>query len=610
MKLAKWSIFCLLCWQMSALQAQTDSLLALAGTAANDSVRLIYLGEAFKQTLFNNPERGLIIAEDFLQVAQRSHYKEDIAMGFNFIGMSHYVQGRYDRATTFYLQSMKQAEANANERYAAIILNNIAASYEAGKQPEEAIRYFEEALRRFQRLNDQSWIAKVSSNLAQQQLMKKDLEGALRNYQLAYQTFLQLKDTHHAGLARTGFGDYYFENRQYAKALGHYEAALPMLDRQYDPSTYASQLRNLANTLVYLNRFDEAERLLKEAQIIMQDCKALEQEVKLTKVAVQLYQRKGDLPQAFAWQERYITLSDSLFNQEKAQALQDAVKKYELDKKEQQITLLNTENKVKDLGLQSARQLQLLLILGLILAALLGLGGWYLLRLKQRSHRELVGKNDQISVALAEKDLLLREIHHRVKNNLQVISSLLKLQSQHLSDQEALDALTEGRNRVQSMALIHQNLYQQEQLTAIEASTYVQKLVDALFRSYNTQAGKVQIKYEINPLLLDVDTAIPIGLILNELISNALKHAFNAPKPGLLQIRLLQDGPDALRLAVQDNGPGIDPALFEPDKPSTSFGLRLVRLLADKLEANISIRNDHGACIELNIRQFKTNKLS
>ncbi len=606
MKLIKLAILCLFCLHTPIIQAQTDSLLALAGAAPNDSVRLIHIGEAFKQTLFNDPERGLTIAQDFLQVAQRSHYNEDIAMGFNFIGMSHYVQGRYDRATTFYLQSMRQAEINADSQYAAIVLNNIAACYEAGKQPDEAIRYFEDALRRFQRLGDQSWIAKVSSNLAQQQLKKNDLEGSLRNYQLAYQTFLNLKDTHHAGLARTGFGHYYFENKQYTKALGHYEAALPMLDRQYDPSAYAVQLQNLANTLAHLNRFDEAERLLNEALPIMQDCKALEQEVKLSKVAIQLYQRKGDLTQAFAWQERYITLSDSLFDQEKAQALQDAVKKYELDQKEQQITLLNTENQVKDLSLQSARRQQLVLLLGLVLAALLGLGGWYLLRLKQRSHRELADINSQISDALAEKDLLLREIHHRVKNNLQVISSLLKLQSQHLSDQEALDALTEGRNRVQSMALIHQNLYQQEQLTAIEAASYVQKLADALFRSYNTQADKVQIQYEVAPILLDVDTAVPIGLILNELISNALKHAFNDPKPGLLQIRLQRNGPDALLLSVQDNGPGIDPTLFDLDKPSTSFGLRLVRLLADKLEATIAVHNNNGASIELDIRQFKT----
>ena len=607
MKLRKIAVLSLFCLYWTTLQAQTDSLLLLARAAPNDSIRLNHLGEAFKQTLFNNPEQGLTIAQDFLQVAQRSQSPDDVAMGFNFIGMSHYVQGRYDRATTFYLQSMRQAEINADSQYAAIILNNVAACYEAGKQPEEAIHYFEEALRRFQRLGDQSWIAKVSHNLAKQQLMKKDFEGALRNYQLAYQTFLELKDTHHAGLARTGFGNYFFENKQYTTALGHYQAALPMLDRQYDPAAYAVQLQNLTNTLSHLGRYAEAERLLNEALPILQDCKALEQEVSLSKVAVQLYKQKGDLTKAFAWQEHYILLSDSLFNQEKAQALQDAVKKYELDQKEQQITLLNTENQVKDLSLQNARRQQMVLLLGLVLAALLGLGGWYLLRLKQRSHRELADKNNQISIALAEKDLLLREIHHRVKNNLQVVSSLLKLQSQHLSDQEALDALTEGRNRVQSMALIHQNLYQQEQLTTIEAAGYVQKLADALFRSYNIQAGKVQMQYEVTPILLDVDTAVPIGLILNELISNALKYAFDAPKPGLLQIRLGRNGPDSLLLSVQDNGPGIDPSLFDLDRPSTSFGLRLVRLLADKLEATIAVRNDNGACIELDIRQFKTN---
>lgn len=608
MKFVKIAILGLFCLRAAATLGQTDSLLALARTAPNDSVRLIHLGEAFKQTLFNDPEQGLIIAQDFLQVAQRSQAKADIAMGYNFIGMGHYVLGRYDRATTFYLQSMHQAEVNADSQYAAIVLNNIAACYEAGKQPDEAIRYFEEALRRFQRLGDQSWVAKVSHNLAQQQLLKKDFEGALRNYQLAHRTFLDLKDIHHAGLARTGFGNYFFDKKQYVAALGHYQAALPMLDRQYDPAAYAVQLQNITNTLTSLGRYAEAERLLNEAVPIVRECKALEHEVSLSKVAVELYRQKGDLKKAFEWQEQYIVLSDSLFDQEKAQALQDAVKKYELEQKEQQITLLNAENQVKDLRLQSARRQQLALLLGLVLAALLGLGGWYLLRLKQRSHRQLTEKNNQISAALAEKDLLLREIHHRVKNNLQVISSLLKLQSQHLSDQEALDALTEGRNRVQSMALIHQNLYQQEQLTTIEAAGYVQKLADVLFRSYNIQPGKVHIQYETDPILLDVDTAVPIGLILNELISNALKYAFDDPKPGLLHIRLRRNGPQSLLLAVQDNGPGIDPALFDLDKPSASFGLRLVRLLADKLEAHISVRNDNGACIELDIRQFKTTQ--
>jgi two-component system, sensor histidine kinase PdtaS len=588
------------------LTAQPDSLLALAVRAPNDSIRLNHLGEAFKQTIFNDPEQGMAIAQDFLQVAQRAHNQDDIAKGLNFIGMCHYVQGRYDKATEYYLQSMKQAEANADTLYAAIVLNNIAACYEIGKQPEEAIRAFEEALKRFRRLGDKSWMAKVSHNLAQRYLAKKDLEAALLHYQQAYQWFQELGDRHHVGVALTGYGHYFFQKEQYAAALNHYQTALPMLDRQYDPAAYAEQLEYLSNTYLHLGKYKAAEQHLQTALPIVRECKALEQEVRLSQLAVTLYKQTGNIKKAFEWQEKFIFLSDSLYNQEKTQALQDAVKKYELEQKEQQITLLNTENQVKDLSLQNARRLQVMLLLGLLILSLLGLGGWYLLRLKQRSNRKLEEKNLQINKALAEKDLLLREIHHRVKNNLQIISSLLKLQSQHLSDQQALDALTEGRNRVRSMAFIHQNLYQQEQLTAIEAASYVEKLANALLVSYNFRPDDVQIRYEVDPLLLDVDTAVPIGLILNELITNALKYAFKEATPGTLTIRLRCQNPDTLMLAVQDTGSGVDPALLSSETVSASFGLRLVQLLAEKLEATISVRNENGACIELHIRQFKT----
>jgi len=607
MELRTYFLCCFLSMLWSkTLTAQTDSLLALAVQAQNDSVRLIHLGEAFKQTIFNDPAQGMTIAQDFLQVAKRADEHDDIAIGLNFIGMSHYIQGRYDRATEYYLQAMKQAEANADTLYAAIVLNNIAACYEIGKQPEAAIRAFEDAMERFRRLGDKSWMAKVSHNLAQRYLDKKDFETALQHYQNAYQWFQELGDRHHEGLALTGYGHYFFQKAQYGTALDYYKKALPMLDRQYDPAAYAEQLEHLANTYLRLKKYKEAAQHLQTALPMAQACLALEQEVRLSRLAVTLYKETGNIKKAFEWQEKFIVLSDSLYSQEKTQVLQDAVKKYELEQKEQQIILLNAENQVKDLSLQNAHRAQGIMLLGLLILSLAGLGGWYLLRLKQRSNRALEEKNLQINKALAEKDVLVREMHHRVKNNLQVIASLLKLQSQHLSDKQALDALTDGRNRVQSMAFIHQNLYQQEQLTAIEAAVYVPKLAHALFVSYNFKPERLQICYEIEPLLLDVDTAIPIGLILNELITNALKYAFRDDTPGTLTIRLHRQASDILLLAVQDTGPGLDPALLNSENVSASFGLRLVQLLAEKLASTISVRNENGACIELIIREFKT----
>jgi len=431
------------------------------------------------------------------------------------------------------------------------------------------------------------------------------LETALHHYQNAYQWFQELGDRHHEGLALTGYGHYFFQKAQYGTALDYYKKALLLLDKQYDPAAYAEQLEHLANTYLQLKKYKEAAQHLQTALPIAQACLALEQEVRLSRLAVTLYKQTGNLKKAFEWQEKFILLSDSLYSQEKTQVLQEAVKKYELEQKEQRIVLLNAENQVKDLRLQNAHRAQVLLLLGLLILSLAGIGGAYFLRLKQRSNRALEEKNQQINKALAEKDLLMREMHHRVKNNLQVITSLLKLQSQHLSDPKALDALTDGRNRVQSMVFIHQNLYQQAQLTAIEAAVYVPKLAQALFASYNFEPERLHVHYEVDPLLLDVDTAIPIGLILNELITNALKYAFKAATPGTLTIRLRHQAPDTLLLAVQDTGPGLDPALLSSETVSASFGLRLVQLLAEKLASTISVRNENGACIELSMLQFK-----
>ena len=144
-----------------------------------------------------------------------------------------------------------------------------------------------------------------------------------------------------------------------------------------------------------------------------------------------------------------------------------------------------------------------------------------------RQKEEIEQKNSIISKALDEKEILLKEIHHRVKNNLHFISALLGLQTDHVSDQVALDALQEGQDRVQSMALIHQDLYQRDDLTSVNVKDYFIKLTEGLFDSYNIHTDDITLQLDIANLDLDVDTVVPIGLIVNELVSNCLKYAFS-----------------------------------------------------------------------------------
>jgi PAS domain S-box-containing protein len=201
---------------------------------------------------------------------------------------------------------------------------------------------------------------------------------------------------------------------------------------------------------------------------------------------------------------------------------------------------------------------------------------------------------EQIRESLQEKEVLLREIHHRVKNNLQIVSSLLNLQARRVIDPASLEVLRESQNRVRSMALIHEKLYQAQDLAHVNFADYVRNLVAFLFASYQVNAAVVSLAINVaDDVHLDIDTAIPCGLIINELVSNALKHAFADGRTGGLWIDLDKTADSQLELVVRDNGVGLPTELnFRRAK---SLGLRLVASLVDQIEGNLELVNGQGA---------------
>jgi two-component sensor histidine kinase len=205
---------------------------------------------------------------------------------------------------------------------------------------------------------------------------------------------------------------------------------------------------------------------------------------------------------------------------------------------------------------------------------------------------------DQIRTSLIEKEVLLQEIHHRVKNNLQVISSLLSLQARQINHPDIAKALQDGQRRLRSMALIHEKLYRSRDLTCIDMADYVHELVIPLLQSYGTAAATVIPKIRVEHVLLGIDLAVPCGLILNELISNSLKHAFppdwstrdGGEKEILVELR--RDGESRLALLVGDNGIGL-PADFDL-RHTRSLGLQLVNILVGQMNGSLEMQNEGG----------------
>ena len=199
--------------------------------------------------------------------------------------------------------------------------------------------------------------------------------------------------------------------------------------------------------------------------------------------------------------------------------------------------------------------------------------------------------------SLAEKEILLREIHHRVKNNLQTISSLLDLQAESITEPTIIEAFRSSQNRIKSMALIHERLYKSENLSKIKAEEYIEKLIDYLEGTYHFPSWDIEITTDIKSLFLNIDIAIPCGLIINELVSNSIKYAFPKNRKGRISVSLQPDDMDNLNLTIKDNGIGIPLAMDTLN--SQSLGLQLVNLLVKQLNGTMDIDGTNGTTVRI-----------
>ncbi len=223
-----------------------------------------------------------------------------------------------------------------------------------------------------------------------------------------------------------------------------------------------------------------------------------------------------------------------------------------------------------------------------------------------KGRAKIHSQNEMLLKLLTEKEWLIREIHHRVKNNLQIVISLLNTQSAYLHNQDALDAIKNSQHRMQTMSLIHQKLYQSDNLSTIEMSVYIRELVEYLSESVG-QSGSVKISFDVSPVRLDVSQAIPLGLIINEAISNSIKYAFKEQASGQINVLLRREHDDTYLMCISDNGIGLADN-FDPYNTS-SLGMSLMQGLAQQMDGEFMLSNKGGLRICVSFEVLKFNNL-
>ncbi|MGD8428434.1 MAG: sensor histidine kinase, partial [Balneolaceae bacterium] len=241
----------------------------------------------------------------------------------------------------------------------------------------------------------------------------------------------------------------------------------------------------------------------------------------------------------------------------------------------------------EDLAYEGIPRYYLLLGLGILFLVSAVVAVWIV-----SLRREVKNKTAEIQQSLHEKEVLLREIHHRVKNNLSIISGLIELQLDGTQDGKARQVLKDSQSRIYSMAMIHEKLYETESLSSIRLDTYLRELVEAIHGTFMEYSNSVSLEFDMDAASLVIDKIVPCGLLINELVVNAFKHAFTENGKGILRIGLQRENGFA-RLTIADNGPGLPEDFTLED--TGSLGSMLIRTFAAQLEARTSIENRDGA---------------
>jgi two-component system, sensor histidine kinase PdtaS len=369
----------------------------------------------------------------------------------------------------------------------------------------------------------------------------------------------------------------------------------------YVPSNMvgAEAYHEIGKFYVSHNRYREAQPYLDKALTFKKIPAPIEKDVSFLQFRTD--SASGNLLGAIRHYQRSVFLKDSLLASERLQELNYLNVQFETAEKERNIKLLEKEAQLQKRKLDQSAQLRMwsgaaMLLLVAVLVILYNRN-----RLKNKKNiqlerqKEIINdKNVSLSQLVREKEWLLKEVHHRVKNNLQIVTSLLNSQLDLISEGPVLYALLEGKRRIQAMAMIHQRLYNTDEYNSVLMPSYISELVDYLKESFNP-GNRVIFKLSIEPVVLNLSVAVPFALILNEAISNSLKHGFPDRREGTIIVELRSLGGQTKVLKVADDGVGIPPSVDE--RNPNSFGLRLIRGFTSDISGTLKIERSGGTSI-------------
>jgi len=638
---------------ISLTLAQPDSVRQLVNGAPDTESKVKLLVEFGTLAGMND---SLGASSSFYQALRLSNSAaSENATGEAALGLGHFYLSYYlnDSVRKYVEVASKAFENSGNLQGKAntnVLLSQV---FDAEDNRAESIKVLFESLKYFEEVNDSLEVGKVLNRIANSQNYLGYHTDALQHYQRAFDIFTKIGYERGRAIVLSNQAIIYGEEGDEKKSVKNYRRAISIYESIGNQDNLASTYTNIGYSYSQLKQWDSAYYYLNKAvelsetqknmgilafayshlnsyfngkgepgQGLYYGHKGLEiaEIIKNSQLRINInnslsysYEGIGDYKKALLYHRKYQVLEDSVYNIENSQVIHDMQARYESEKKEKELALKQADIEKQQAMLEEEGTIRMFLVGGLVLVFVAAGFIYRAERLKARAfdklsllNEEVLTKNLLIETALGEKEALLKEIHHRVKNNLQVISSILNMQSRASASPEMLSVIQEGQSRVKAMALIHQKLYQTEKLSEIDFIEYAEELLEHLSSIFQGASGKeISRKVTASDIKLDIDVAIPLGLILNELISNAYKYAFEGRERGEISVELKRTSEGNLQLEVADNGNGL-PLDFDLER-AKSLGLKLVNILTRQLNGQMSFQSVAGAHFSILIQDMKSS---
>jgi len=495
--------------------------------------------------------------------------------------------------------ALEIANKNGLKNYVADAWHQIGVVHWKEGKNTEALEAYSKGLRIRLWLNDSAGIAESHNSIGVIYKLNKQFPIAFEHYKIALEirTKLNLK----RGLSQTLFniGSAKMEVGQINEAIQFYKESYVLKNNLNDNYGKLSCFLNLGDANKILKRYVESRIYYEKGLELSEQIGAKDFIKSFHRELSDLYAKQEDYAKAYRHHVDYLAMKDSLLDEQKHESLAEMQARYNLSEKQRNIDKLTAENVLEQEKNKSEASIRYFLIALFVFISIYVLSILNRARLLRNKNRLLKTQNEVIESKSKENELITKEMHHRVKNNLQLVSGILNLQIRKVDDSNIAQGLIQARDRIYTIGRIHQSLYLTDNISEINLKAYIPELCQSLIESHTGKDSDIVFSHTVEDVFVNVDKAVSIGLIVNEAILNSIKYAFNseiAPKRITIQI---SKEPDRIAIKVEDNGVGV--LLVNDLKTFGGFGFNLIRLFTQKLSGELFLESKNGTSVIINI---------